>query len=207
MAAATPPWLRVGATSTILVLLLILPVLPVPAARGTQIPTKPPVPTRGDTRAVDLILVSLDRFRLYTFKRSQLISRYAISVGADTSPTPTGRFHITGKLKNPWYTPDDRPARPPGPDNPLGTRWMGIDKPTFGLHGTRDPGSIGSRSSRGCIRLRNEDAEKLYDRIQRGTPVVIRRFTNDVPPPEATTETNPFPSPTLQGSYPSLPPS
>ena len=62
---------------------------------------------------------------------------------------------------------------PPGPDNPLGTRWMGLTAPGVGIHGTDAPASIGYSVSHGCIRMQIPEAEWLFERVQIGTPVVI----------------------------------
>ena len=62
---------------------------------------------------------------------------------------------------------------PPGPGNPLGTRWMGISSPAVGIHGTPDAASIGYSASHGCIRMRIPDAEWLFNHVKIGTPVYI----------------------------------
>jgi lipoprotein-anchoring transpeptidase ErfK/SrfK len=81
--------------------------------------------------------------------------------------------------KNPWwYPPDSDWAKdaepvPPGPSNPLGTRWMGLDREDVGIHGTPDSGSLGGFASHGCIRMYIPSAEKLYSLVDVGTPVII----------------------------------
>jgi lipoprotein-anchoring transpeptidase ErfK/SrfK len=83
------------------------------------------------------------------------------------------------KWKNPWWYPPNSPWAagekpiPPGPGNPLGTRWMGISSPGVGIHGTPDAASIGYSASHGCIRMRIPDAEWLFDHVEVGTPVFI----------------------------------
>ena len=62
---------------------------------------------------------------------------------------------------------------PPGPGNPLGTRWMGLNAPGVGIHGTDEPTSIGYSESHGCIRMQVPDAEWLFEHVRVGTPVVI----------------------------------
>ena len=78
-----------------------------------------------------------------------------------------------------WTPPDSPWAQgalpiPPGPDNPLGTRWMGISAPNVGIHGTNDPASIGYSVSHGCIRMQIPDAERLFEMVYVGTTVTIR---------------------------------
>ena len=115
---------------------------------------------------------------------SILVSRVAanavsVATGSSRYPTPLGRFSIVVKWRNPWwYPPDSDWARdkapvPPGPSNPLGTRWMGISSPGVGIHGTPEPGSIGYSVSHGCVRMRISDAEWLFERVAIGTTVFI----------------------------------
>ena len=88
-------------------------------------------------------------------------------------------FRIVDKQENPWWTPPTsswaqglKPV-PPGPGNPLGTRWMGLAAPGVGIHGTPDDASIGYSGSHGCIRMHIPDAEWLFEHVGVGTPVVI----------------------------------
>lgn len=102
----------------------------------------------------------------------RIVKTYRVSTGKDYS-TPTGNFVITNKLTNPtWYTagavvPADSPK------NILGSRWLGISKEGYGIHGTTDPGSIGTQVTAGCVRLTNPDVEELYAIVPEGTEVVI----------------------------------
>ncbi len=121
------------------------------------------------------ILIGLKELKLLAFSNGNLVFKFPVAVGADTGPSPTGEFKVVNRLKNPWYTPGDEPAKAPGPNNPLGTRWIGISKPHYGIHGTKNPASIGTRSSEGCIRLYNRDVEKLYQHVNRGTRVIIKQ--------------------------------
>ena len=94
-------------------------------------------------------------------------------------PTPSGMYSIVTMQRDPWWIPPDSPWAqnakpiPPGPGNPLGTRWMGISAPGVGLHGTPDAASIGYSASHGCIRMRIPDAEWLFTQVTVGTPVYI----------------------------------
>jgi len=86
---------------------------------------------------------------------------------------------VVVKQRNPWWRPPDsdwaKDAKPipPGPGNPLGTRWMGLDAAAVGIHGTPDAASIGYSASHGCIRMRVPEAEWLFEQVEIGTPVVI----------------------------------
>lgn len=131
----------------------------------------------GDVRkpVVDRIVIGLKDFRLVAFSEDRIVFDFPVTTGADTGPTPTGRFTITSRLKNPWYTPDDEPnVRPGARNNPIGSRWIGINKPSYGLHGTNNPDAIGEAKSEGCVRLRNRQIEELYRHVSKGTPVIIR---------------------------------
>ncbi|MGM0380452.1 MAG: L,D-transpeptidase [bacterium] len=173
------------ATGLFYISILILLVLPLISATPQA-----NAPEDFNPERVDEIYVSLDNFELLTLHNDQLISRYPIATGADTGPTPRGEFKIVNKLKNPWYTPPDEEAEPPGPKNPLGTRWLGINKPSYGIHGTRKPEKIGEAVSEGCIRLYNRHVEILYERVQPGTRVKI---TENIP--EKLREQDPLISP------------
>ena len=107
------------------------------------------------------------------------VRQFAVATGQTVYPTPLGRFQIVVKWKNPWWYPPSAPwakgekPTPPGPGNPLGTRWMGISSPGVGIHGTPQDGSIGYSLSHGCVRMHIPQAEWLFDHVEVGTPVYI----------------------------------
>jgi lipoprotein-anchoring transpeptidase ErfK/SrfK len=117
--------------------------------------------------------------RLLFYLDQKLNHTFGVATGQARYPTPTGNFEIVIKERNPWwYPPDSDWAKgekpiPPGPGNPLGTRWMGISSPNVGIHGTPDAASIGYSASHGCIRMRIPDAEWLFNHVRVGTPVFI----------------------------------
>ena len=99
-----------------------------------------------------------------------------VATGKTDSLTPEGMFTIIVKAENPYYRKKDIPGGKK--NNPLGTRWMGFDaKETdgriYGIHGTNDPDSIGHYVSNGCIRLKNDHVEALFERIPIGTKILI----------------------------------
>ena len=99
---------------------------------------------------------------ILTLKSNEKVAKvYSASTGANNC-TPTGTFTITSKLTNPvWYTAGA--VVPAGsPDNILGSRWLGLSKQGYGIHGTTQPESIGKQVTQGCVRLPNEDVEELY---------------------------------------------
>jgi lipoprotein-anchoring transpeptidase ErfK/SrfK len=115
--------------------------------------------------------------KLYDGRR--LVRTFRVATGQAIYPTPAGVWRIVDKQRNPWWRPPTSAwARglkpiPPGPGNPLGTRWMGLDASGVGIHGTNAPASIGYSQSHGCIRMQVPEAEWLFRHVQLGTPVVI----------------------------------
>ncbi len=118
--------------------------------------------------------------RLYLYNGTRLVRVFPVATGQPAWPTPLGRFEIVVKQVNPWWYPPTQDSWaagaepiPPGPGNPLGTRWMGLSAPGVGIHGTSEPWSIGHSESHGCIRMQIPSAEWLFKRVQIGTPVFI----------------------------------
>jgi lipoprotein-anchoring transpeptidase ErfK/SrfK len=117
--------------------------------------------------------------QLYLFKGARFTRAFHVATGQSAYPTPLGRFSIAVKWKNPWWYPPASPWAkgaqpvPPGPGNPLGTRWMGLTAPGVGIHGTPDASSIGYSVSHGCIRMQISQAEWLFDHVNVGTTVFI----------------------------------
>jgi lipoprotein-anchoring transpeptidase ErfK/SrfK len=118
--------------------------------------------------------------RLYLYNGTHLVRVFPVATGQAAWPTPLGHFAIVVKQKNPWWFPPTQDSWaagaqpvPPGPNNPLGTRWMGLSAPGVGIHGTDEPWSIGHSESHGCIRMQVPSAEWLYNHVRIGTPVFI----------------------------------
>jgi lipoprotein-anchoring transpeptidase ErfK/SrfK len=126
--------------------------------------------------------VTIDRgqFRLRVYQDLKLTRSYPIAVGMQGLETPAGLYHIQNKVVDPaWDVPNSSWAGslagqhiPPGPDDPLKARWMGLFNGA-GIHGTDETDSIGSYASHGCVRMLIPDVIDLYDRVQVGTPVYI----------------------------------
>jgi lipoprotein-anchoring transpeptidase ErfK/SrfK len=136
-----------------------------------------PTLTRDNFGPVIVIRRGANELRYY--EGQNLVRSFGVATGQDVYPTPTGSFSIVDMQLNPWWRPPDsswaqglKPI-PPGPGNPLGTRWMGISAPGVGIHGTPDDASIGYSASHGCIRMHIPDAEWLFQHVHIGTPVVI----------------------------------
>ncbi len=128
-----------------------------------------------------VILINRSQNRLWLFRPNNEIWReFSVATGQAIYPTPAGRYDIVVKQVDPWWYPPTQDAWaaglspvPPGPGNPLGTRWMGLSAPGIGIHGTDEPGSIGWNASHGCIRMQVPDAEWLFGHVQIGTTVFI----------------------------------
>lgn len=127
------------------------------------------------------IVVDRSNFTLTLYQNLQEAKQYTVAIGALGYDTPTGLYHIQNKQVDPvWSVPDSDWAGslagqtiPPGPDNPLKARWMGIYDGA-GIHGTSDIASLGSAASHGCVRMAVPDVIDLYDRVDVGTPIYIQ---------------------------------
>ena len=157
---------QVAWTMTTLVIAATLASVPVHAADAAAAGTTfLPVTKRR-------IVVSLPDRTLVVLDNDQVLARFDVAVGAPSSPSPIGTFTIVNRIPNPTYY---RPGKvvAPGPSNPLGTRWLGFNQKGYGIHGTDSPRSIGKAQSRGCIRLRNADVERLFEQVRAGDVVEL----------------------------------
>lgn len=103
----------------------------------------------------------------------KFFKRYRVGTG-EYSKTPVGEFKITSRLADPpWWRTDGKTIPYGDPENILGTHWLGINVPGYGIHGTWDTNSIGKQATAGCIRLLNDDVAELYTILPVGTVVVI----------------------------------
>jgi lipoprotein-anchoring transpeptidase ErfK/SrfK len=129
----------------------------------------------------DVIVIRRGVNRLSLYDGMKLRRTFGVATGQSRYPTPLGSFRVIVKWRNPWWYPPasdwakDAEPIPPGPGNPLGTRWMGISAPAVGIHGTPDPASIGYSVSHGCIRMLIPEVEWLFNQVEVGTPVYIVR--------------------------------
>lgn len=113
----------------------------------------------------------------------RVLASYPATIGSETTPSPLGDHTIERVARNPNYTYDPEKnfqqgkntetlVLPPGPNGPVGTVWIALSKPTFGIHGTAEPARVSKSTSHGCVRLTNWDAEELADLVKPG--VVVR---------------------------------
>lgn len=123
------------------------------------------------------IVLNLPERMLYLYRGGRVVKYWGVAIGGEQSRTPQGSFAIMTKEVNPTWDPPKaslvRGPVPPGPNNPLGDRWMQITPNMVGIHGTNDPDSIGGVTSLGCVRLYPEAIRELYDQVAVGTRVYI----------------------------------
>ncbi|AMJ61641.1 hypothetical protein AXW83_16180 [Bosea sp. PAMC 26642] len=111
-----------------------------------------------------------------------ILASYPATIGSEDTPSPAGDYTIERIAKNPNYTYDPEKnfvqgkntetlVLPPGPNGPVGTVWIALSKPTFGIHGTPEPSRVSKTTSHGCVRLTNWDAEELASLVKPGVPV------------------------------------
>jgi lipoprotein-anchoring transpeptidase ErfK/SrfK len=138
----------------------------------------PPKVTAASFGNVIVVTRGANTLRLY--RGTHLVRSFRVATGQAIYPTPAGLWRIVDMQRDPWWYPPtyDEWAKglkpvPPGPGNPLGTRWMGLNAPGVGIHGTDAPTSIGYSASHGCIRMQVPEAEWLFEHVGVGTPVVI----------------------------------
>ena len=107
------------------------------------------------------LIVSIPDRKIALIEDGQVVKVYPVAVGKPSTPSPVGSFRITSRIPHPtWYGHGH--VTPPGPANPLGTRWMGLSMPGYGIHGTNVQSSVGKAASHGCIRMRKADVEELF---------------------------------------------
>ena len=119
------------------------------------------------------LVVDTKKMHLTAYLGPKAIRTYPVGLGTEDTGTPTGHHRILSKEVSPRWDYGAMHAPPGDPNNPVGSRWMKI-APSFGIHGTNDPSSIGKRSSAGCIRMHNHHAEEVYDLVRVGSEVLVQ---------------------------------
>ncbi len=118
------------------------------------------------------ILVDKSQNILILKTNEEVFKTYIVSTGSNNS-TPVGTFKIINKLIDPTWFKAGAVVPPGSPENVLGTRWMGIDVPSYGIHGTTEPKALGKQVTQGCVRMANNEVEELYAIVPIGTEVTI----------------------------------
>jgi lipoprotein-anchoring transpeptidase ErfK/SrfK len=128
---------------------------------------------RGSSPTERVVLVSIPDRKLALIEEGRVVKVYPVAVGAEESPSPDGEFKIINRVDHPTYYHPGKVIRP-GRENPVGTRWIGLSHPHYGIHGTNEPKSIGKAVSHGCIRMAKPDLEELFTLVHIGDTVIIR---------------------------------
>ncbi len=119
------------------------------------------------------IVISIPDRKLALLQDGAVVKIYAIAVGKQATASPTGEFTIINRLTNPTYYAKGVVIGP-GQTNPLGSRWMGLSRKGYGIHGTNEPRSIGKAASHGCFRMTKADLEELFNLVRVGDTVEVR---------------------------------
>jgi lipoprotein-anchoring transpeptidase ErfK/SrfK len=146
-----------------------LPELP-PLGEPDQFLPSEEIPTR--------LVIKLKDRRVYVYQGDQMKTSYPIAIGKAGWETPTGTFEVRQMIQNPsWEHPWTGEVVPPGPENPLGSRWISFwtdGRNQIGFHGTPNEDLVGQAVSHGCIRMRNQDVQALFEQVTVGTPVTVQ---------------------------------
>lgn len=147
------------------------------AGERVRLPTEhvlPDAPREG-------LVVNIPELQLYDFTQSREVPEvFALAIGDEMDPSLVGEFRVGQRRVDPtWHVPDsiraEKPELPPavgpGPDNPLGRYWLAIGRTSYGIHGTNNRWSIGREATHGCLRLYNDEIERLFLRTKTGTPI------------------------------------
>jgi lipoprotein-anchoring transpeptidase ErfK/SrfK len=129
-------------------------------------------PAPAQIRVKRQVIVSVPDRKLVVMQNGAVLRVFEVAVGADVSPSPSGTFEIVRRLTEPTYY-HAGVVIPAGDDNPLGPRWVGLNKKGYGIHGTNAPRSIGKAASHGCIRMRNRDIVQFFAMVSVGDTVEI----------------------------------
>ncbi|PJX24391.1 murein L,D-transpeptidase [Psychrobacter sp. L7] len=136
-------------------------------------------PGNPNTAPVSRVVADKTTQTLYAYDdKGTLVASYPTTVGSTATPSPSGTHTVEVKVHEPnyTYTADDgsQTILPPGPNNPVGSVWIGLSKPSYGIHGSPDPARISRQASAGCVRLTNWDALALLGVIQNGATVEFK---------------------------------
>jgi len=159
------------AAEKVLIFVALMALMMVPGSSQTIAGTDATVtPTATAKRRV--VLVSIADRKLALLEEGKVVKVYRVAVGSSISPSPSGEFEIVNRITNPTYY---RPhvVIPAGENSPIGTRWVGLNRKGYGIHGTNEPRSIGRAASHGCIRMSNRDITHFFELVRIGDLVEI----------------------------------
>lgn len=123
------------------------------------------------------LVIRLGERRVYVMNNARVVTSYPIAIGRNGWETPIGHYQVIQMIEDPiWEHPLNGDIIPPGPDNPLGSHWIGFwtDGTNYiGFHGTPNEETVGQAVSHGCVRMFNRDVLALFNKVQLGTPVIV----------------------------------
>lgn len=140
-----------------------------------------------DVKAAQIHIRLAERELTITDADGRLVAHMPVSIARKVDKRPVGELHVKVIIPDPNYTfdpevfPESEEGRqlgrrlilPPGPNNPVGVAWIGLDRPGYGIHGTPDPEKVGRTESHGCFRLANWDARTLLALVEEGMTVLV----------------------------------
>ncbi len=156
-----------------------------PVTPSIELPVTPPVeeaaistpPETNKTLATHIVL-NLKERKVYVYQDDQVLASYRVAIGKPGWETPRGEFSVFQMVENPqWKNPWNGRVSAPGPNSPLGERWIGFSREGgkyIGFHGTPGEHVMGQAVSHGCVRMRNRDVKALYELVQTGIPVIVQ---------------------------------
>jgi lipoprotein-anchoring transpeptidase ErfK/SrfK len=186
LAVEPPPPLPVASPATTAVSNLPSAQSPVPAQTTSPSVTPATGVAAPATAAITSnreILLELGKRTISLVENGRVVSSWPVAVGDPSTPTPTGAFKVRNKVVNPQYQSTKSGKNNPtiGPQGPLGDRWIGFhttERDQFGIHGTPTAWewTVKSRSavSHGCVRMLTPHVRELFDKVDLGTPVVVK---------------------------------
>ena len=154
------------------------PLLPKPGVlQPTTTPTPVTEPAVAPQETPTRLMLRLGERRVEVYRGETLAASYPVAVGKPGWETPTGEFEVLSTVVDPgWTSPFTNEVVPPGPNSPLGDRWIAFwtdGENMIGFHGTPNRDSVGQAASHGCVRMYNEHIRELFELVQIGTPVTV----------------------------------
>jgi lipoprotein-anchoring transpeptidase ErfK/SrfK len=160
------------------------PIEQAPLSTPSPTPTPEPTPVAAPEPKRSIVLLRSERL-IELYEDGRIVACFPCTPGSAKIPVPLGKWKITSNILLPHFRWDKSVLEtgvrsenafllPPGPNSPVGIVWMGINRPSIGMHGTNTPDRIGRNESSGCIRLANWDAFTLCQLAKAGTPVEVR---------------------------------
>jgi len=160
------------------------PIEQAPPPTPSPTPTPEPTPVAAPEPKRAIVLLRSERL-IELYEDGRIVACFPCTPGSAKIPVPLGKWKITSNILLPHFRwdksvletgvrSDNAFMLPPGPNSPVGIVWMGINRPSIGMHGTNNPDRIGRNESSGCIRLANWDAFTLCQLVKAGTSVEVR---------------------------------